>query len=67
MVAKKKPKTKLTQVTDKKQSDQFRKVARELEADGDLNLTEAEEKFEKAIDRISSKTSQDNPASKRKS
>lgn len=50
MVAKKKkPKAKLTQVTDKAQSEQFRKVARELEADGDLNLTEAEEKFEHAI------------------
>lgn len=52
MVTKKKAKTKLTQVTDKKQSDQFKKVARELEADGELNLTEAEEQFEKAIDNI---------------
>jgi len=49
---KKKPKAKLTQVTDKAQSEQFRKVARELEADGDLNLTEAEKEFEKAIDDI---------------
>lgn len=50
MVAKKKTaKTKVTQVTDKNQSEQFRKVARELEADGDLNLTEAEEKFEEAV------------------
>ncbi len=43
-------KPKLTPVTDKKQSDQFRKVARELEADGELDLTEAEEKFERALD-----------------
>jgi len=43
-------------VTDKAQSDQFRKVARELEADGDLNLAEAEENFEKAMKKISPKT-----------
>lgn len=53
---KKKAKTKLTQVTDKNQSEQFRKVARELEADGDLNLTEAEKEFEKAIKRIGTNT-----------
>ena len=53
MVAKKKKaKAKLTQVTDKAQSEQFRKVARELEADGDLNLTEAEEKFEKTLKKV---------------
>lgn len=59
MVAKKKakPKTKLTQVTDKKQSEQFRKVARELEADGKLNLTDVEEEFEKAIDSVTRKRS----------
>lgn len=51
-----KRKTKLTKVTDKAQSDQFRKVARELEADGDLNLAEAEENFEKAMKKISPKT-----------
>ncbi len=56
MVAKtKKPKTKLTQVTDKKQSEQFRKVARELEADGKLNLTEAEEEFERVIKKAASR------------
>lgn len=44
-------KPKLTKVTDKKQSDQFRKVARELEADGDLNLTEAEKRLDKVIRR----------------
>lgn len=52
MVAKKKAKTKLTQVTDKAQSENFRRVARELEAAGELNLTEAEEEFEKAIEKI---------------
>ncbi|PQA86748.1 hypothetical protein [Hyphococcus luteus] len=55
---KKKTKTKLTQVTDKNQSEQFRKVARELEADGELDLTEAEEKFEKAIDKLTKKRAQ---------
>lgn len=52
MVAKKKAKTKLTQVTDKAQSDQFKKVARELEADGDLNLTEAEKKLDEIVDKL---------------
>jgi hypothetical protein len=55
VVAKKK-KAKLTQVTDKAQSEQFRKVARELEADGDLNLTEAEEEFEKTVGKITAMT-----------
>ncbi len=36
--------------TDKAQSERFRKLAKELEADGDLDLTEAEEKFERAIE-----------------
>jgi CelD/BcsL family acetyltransferase involved in cellulose biosynthesis len=54
MAEKRKPK--LTQVTDKKQSENFKKVARELEADGDLNLTEAKEKFENALDAIHQKT-----------
>ena len=39
----------VTKNTDKAQSDQFRKTARELEADGSLDLTEAEEKLERAI------------------
>lgn len=59
MVDKKKTKPKLTQVTDKAQSDQFKKVARELEADGDLNLTDAEKKFEKAFDKAVAKQSSD--------
>lgn len=44
-----KRKSKLTKVTDKKQSDQFRKVARELEADGDLDLTEAAKNLDSSI------------------
>ncbi len=47
MAEKRKPK--LTKVTDKKQSENFKKVARELEADGDLNLTEAEEKLDRIL------------------
>ena len=39
--------------TDKKQSARFKKLAEELEAAGELDLTEAEEKFEELVDRIS--------------
>ncbi len=35
--------------TDKAQSERFKEFAKELEADGDLNLTEAEEKLEEAF------------------
>jgi len=45
MVTKKKKPTN----TDKKQSEKFKELAKELEADGELNLTEAEEKFERFI------------------
>lgn len=48
-------KPKLTKITDKKQSENFKKVARELEADGELNLTEAEE----ALDKLVSQSRQD--------
>lgn len=44
-----KRKSKPQPITDKKQSDQFRKVARELEADGELSLTDAEEKLDRAV------------------
>ncbi len=37
------------------QSESFKNVAGELEADVDLDLTEANEKFEKAVNAITSK------------
>jgi hypothetical protein len=37
---------------DEAQSQRFIETAKALEADGDLNLTEAEEAFERAITRI---------------
>lgn len=39
----------VTRNTDKAQSDQFRKTAEELEADGSLDLTEASEKLERMV------------------
>ncbi|MEX6634039.1 hypothetical protein [Hyphococcus lacteus] len=53
MAEKRKPK--LSKNTDKAQSEQFKKVARELEADGELNLTDAEKRFEKALDKLKPK------------
>lgn len=50
MAEKRKPK--LSKNTDKAQSEQFKKVARELEADGELNLTDAEERFDKAVGNV---------------
>ena len=50
MAGKRKPKPQ--QVTNKAQSENFKKVARELEADGDLDLTEANEKFDETLDAI---------------
>ena len=35
--------------TDKAQSERFKELAKELEAAGELDLTEAEGKFEKAL------------------
>jgi len=54
MVTKKKKPTN----TDKKQSERFKELAKELEADGELNLTEAEEKFEQALGKIIPKPQQ---------
>ena len=38
--------------SQKEQSKRFLAKARELEADGELNLTEGEEKFERAFGKI---------------
>lgn len=39
----------------KSQSDRFREAARKLEAAGELNLTEAAAKFERAVKKILAK------------
>lgn len=44
----KKPPTK----TDKAQSERFKELAKELEADGGLNLTEADKEFRDTLKRI---------------
>lgn len=49
MVEKKPPKN---PKTDKAQSERFKETARELEAAGDIDLTEAERKFAKEVGRI---------------
>ncbi len=51
MVSKKPPK-KPPPKTDKAQSERFKELAKELEADGDLNITEAREKFEQEIGKL---------------
>lgn len=44
--------TKPTKPDDPAQSERFKEIVRELEADGDLNLTEAEAAFERAMDKV---------------
>ena len=51
--------------TDKDQSERFKALARELEAAGELDLTEGEKAFEKAIDMIAMQSGK--PVSRRSS
>jgi hypothetical protein len=39
-------------MTPEEQSEKFREAVREMEAAGELNPTEADERFEKLMDRI---------------
>ena len=57
MAGRKKSVAKKAQNTNKAQSETFKKVAKELEADGDLNLTEAEEKLEKTMKKVAARRS----------